>query len=174
MDVLAHGLWTNIMYKVIPDTRNNRKLTYWGIAFGILPDLVAFTPIFIYGIYSSIFLHQRFWSGPPGSETPFYQYAVEAYNYSHSLVIWTAVLFVVWLLMRKFPWIMLGWALHILIDIFSHTDQYFATPFLFPISRFKISLISWGHPVFMAINYSLLIILYAWLIPKLINKKAGN
>jgi hypothetical protein len=166
MDVFAHGLWTNIMYKAIPATRSSKKITYWGIAFGILPDLFSFVPVFIYAIYASIFRGQAFLAGPPDSSNPFFNYAAESYNYTHSAVIWVFVLFIVWAIIKKFPWILLGWGLHIGIDIFSHTEQYFATPFLFPLSGFKISAVSWAHPIFMAINYSILILLYLFVIPK--------
>jgi hypothetical protein len=172
MDVLAHSLWTNIMYKTIPTTRGNKKLTLWGIAFGVLPDLFSFVPIFAYGIYASLFMDKSFFSGAPGSDVPFYNYASESYNYTHSLIIWLAVTLIVWAILKKFPFVLLGWALHIVIDIFSHTDEYFPTPFLFPLSHFKVSIISWGHPVFMAINYALLVILYIFVIPKL--KKRNN
>ena len=173
MDILAHGLWTNVMYKAIPETRNNRKLTYWGIAFGLLPDLVSFTPVFIYGLYALIFKHQAFFAGPPGPDNPFFNYAVQSYNYTHSIVIWLAATILLWIILKKFPIIMLGWALHIFIDIFSHTEAFFATPFLFPISGFKISIVSWAHPVFMLINYSLLIILYLFVIPKIAKRTSS-
>jgi hypothetical protein len=167
MDVLAHGLWTNIMYKVIPQTRSNKKITLWGIVFGILPDFLSFGPVIAYTIFAWIFLSQPFLSEPPGPDLPFYGFAEVMYNYTHSLVVWIAVSAIVWAILKKFPWIFLGWVLHILIDIFSHTDAYFATPFLFPLSDFKVSIISWAHPVFILINYGLLLILYFFVIPKL-------
>jgi hypothetical protein len=173
MDVLAHGLWTNIMYKVIPKTRNDRKTTYWGIAFGVLPDLASFTPVFIFAFYEAIFKGRQLFAGPPTNDNPMFQYAVESYNFTHSFVIWLAVTVLVWLIVRKFPWILLGWVLHIVIDIFSHTEAFFATPFLFPISGFKISAVSWAHPIFMTINYGLLIILYVFFIPR-ITKRPSN
>ncbi|HYE22547.1 MAG TPA: metal-dependent hydrolase, partial [Verrucomicrobiae bacterium] len=145
MDVLAHGLWTNIMYKVIPQTRNNCRTTLWGIAFGVLPDLVSFAPFFLYYLYRILFTGQKFIFGPPAfPDNPLFKYASESYNYTHSFVIWLAVAVVVWLFLKRFPWILLGWALHIFIDIFTHTEEFFATPFLFPLSDFKVSVISWG------------------------------
>lgn len=167
MDVLAHGLWTNVMYKLIPATKSSKKITYWGVAFGILPDLMSFTPVFVYAIYAAIFLKQPFLAGPPGESSPFFQYATESYNYTHSIVIWAAVVGLIWIIIRRFPWVLLGWVLHIVIDIFSHTEEFFATPFLFPLSGFKISAVSWAHPVFMLINYGLLVVLYLFVIPKI-------
>jgi membrane-bound metal-dependent hydrolase YbcI (DUF457 family) len=162
------------MYKAIPQTRNKRIITYWGIAFGVLPDLVSFTPVFIYAFYTSLFRHQPFLAGPPGTDNIFFGYASQSYNYTHSLVIWAAVVMIVFALTKKFPWILLGWFLHIFIDIFTHTEQFFATPFLFPLSGFKVSVISWAHPVFMAINYSSLLVLYFLVLPKIWKPKTSQ
>ncbi|MBX4204997.1 MAG: hypothetical protein KW788_02280, partial [Candidatus Doudnabacteria bacterium] len=135
MDILAHGLWTNIMYKSLPATRNDRKTVLWGILFGILPDLISFTPIFVVYFFGLILGRASVRFGPPDSTTALYSYALNSYNYTHSLVIWTAGLLLAWLILRRFPWVSLGWLLHILIDLFTHPD-YFRTPFLFPLSNF--------------------------------------
>ena len=173
MDVLAHGLWTNVMYKLIPETRNNKKTTWWGIFFGVFPDLVAFTPVFAYIFYRGIFLHTWIRFAPPedtNQTIPLDQLTHHLYNFSHSLVIWLIVFVLVWLLFRKTPWVLLGWALHICIDIFSHSSQFFPTPFLFPISKFYVNGIPWAEPVFMIVNYSALVLLYIFLIPRIKRK----
>jgi hypothetical protein len=55
---------------------------------------------------------------------------------------------------------MWGWALHIVIDIFTHKNFY-ETPFLFPVSGFRFSHgISWAHPTFMLVNYLALATVY--------------
>jgi len=170
MDILAHGLWTNILYKTIPATRQEQNTTGWGIFFGIFPDLAAFTPVFVFIFYRAIFLGQKlaFVRPEDGNEgIPLSDLTHTLYNFSHSLVIWVVVFGISWLILRKVPWVLLGWALHICIDIFSHSSQFFPTPFLFPISKFFINGWSWGEPVFMAVNYGLLIILYIFVVPKL-------
>lgn len=53
-----------------------------------------------------------------------------------------------------------GWLLHILMDIPSHSYDFYPTPFLWPISDFKINGFHWGTPWFMITNYSLIIISY--------------
>lgn len=168
MDVFAHGLWTNALYRVLPPTRNNKKTIWWGVVFGLLPDLVSFTPVFAY-YFAQIFLGRSVAFGhiEDYPNNPFFEYAVQSYNISHSMVIYLVGAGLIWLLIRKFPWFTLGWGLHILIDIFSHTQEFFATPFLYPISNFKISVISWSHPTFMVINYVALALFYFWLYPKL-------
>lgn len=167
MDILAHGLWTNVMYRTIPSTRNSRKLILWGVTFGVLPDLVSFSWLLLERFYFVLF------AGEPVAFAPanFYSYktaefAAVSYNYTHSIIIWLLVLGLVWLMIKKFPWVLLGWGLHILIDIFSHTIDFFATPFLFPLSSFQISVIDWTHPIFMIVNYVLLLVLYLIVLPR--------
>ena len=88
------------------------------------------------------------------------QYVYQLYNFSHSLIIFGAIFVLVWLILRR-PWLpLLGWGLHIVIDIFSHNNMFFPTPFLFPISDFRVNATSWANPVFMAANYSILVLVY--------------
>ncbi len=61
---------------------------------------------------------------------------------------------------RRFPYELLGWLLHILIDIPTHSYSFYPTPFLWPISQYKFDGISWGTPWFMIVNYSSLAISY--------------
>lgn len=155
MDIFAHTLWTNaVFYNKYP---RDRKRRYWAAFFGVAPDLIVFTPAFLY----SIFFGGHY--GPPllNSTIWVYRYAQQGYNYTHSLVIFALAMVVVTLLRRgKQYWPMWGWALHIGIDIFSHRGFY-ETPFLFPLSGYKFDYgVSWAHPTFMFINYSAIAVFY--------------
>lgn len=168
MDVLAHGLWTNVMYKAIPSTRNSGKIILWGILFGMLPDIVSFTPVILVRLYNIIFANAPATFLTNVFHTyKFSDYAIISYSYTHSILIWLLVVLLIWAMIKKFPWILLGWGLHVAIDIFSHTTDFFAVPFLFPISDFQISAISWAHPGFMIVNYFLLLFVYLILLPRL-------
>jgi len=61
---------------------------------------------------------------------------------------------------RRVPWEVGGWLVHILIDIPSHSYKFYPTPFLWPFSEWKFDGWSWGAPIFMIINYSLIIGVY--------------
>ncbi len=117
-------------------------------------------------------------SGPPDpSSIPSYVYTL--YNFTHSLLFFFLIFGLVWFFRKKPYWLLVGWGFHIFIDIFSHTEKFFPTPFLFPISNFHVSLTSWGNPLFMIINYSALIGVYLWLYGfssrrKLIKKSAKS
>lgn len=174
MDVLAHSLWTNLMYRSLPPTKNNKKVVWWGIAFGVIPDLVSFTPIFIAFAQALITGSASFGGGRPDfPQGVFAHYAATSYNYTHSFVIFLIAAVLLWIVLRKFPWVILGWGLHIFIDIFSHTKEFYATPFLFPLSDFKVSVFSWGHPIFMSVNYTALILVYIFLIPRVTKRNVS-
>src|SRR4051812_8308235 len=118
MDVLAHSLWTNVMYEMIPQTKSQKKMTRWGIFFGVFPDIVAFTPIWVYVFYDWIFRGHLFKFARPedGGAFPLENLTSHLYQFSHSLVIWAVVVIITWIIIRKFPLVLLGWALHIGID----------------------------------------------------------
>ncbi|QQS23226.1 hypothetical protein IPM19_01520 [bacterium] len=171
MDVIAHTLWTNALFHL--KYQKLRKMRYLAAFFGVAPDLVGFTPLFFYLIFSGkTFAGERFSFENDQHWT--FHFASEMYNYSHSLVIFAAV-FIGVLLMGNIYfkvknrgaykfwvfWPLLGWALHILIDIPTHPDFYH-TPFLYPISSYEVQHgVAWSHPVFMVINYTLMAMAYA-------------
>ncbi|MGC8776027.1 MAG: hypothetical protein ACP5QN_01810 [Minisyncoccia bacterium] len=161
MDILAHSLWTNLGRDYLVKKTNKKISRFWSIFFGIFPDLFAFTPIFIWSIFNKVFLH-------PSEIEPFShnhlfinQLTYGLYNLSHSLIIFGIVFLIIYLIKRKIYFALFGWPLHILIDIFSHSYQFYPTPFLWPVSNFKVNGISWGNPWFMTINYLALLIFYS-------------
>ncbi len=86
--------------------------------------------------------------------------AWQLYQISHSLFVFSAVFGIVWLIRRRPVLEMLGWPLHILIDIPSHTLRFFPTPFLWPVSSYHFDGISWGNRWFMLVNYSAIAAVY--------------
>ena len=160
MDIFAHALWTNVAFQ--KKDPNSPKPRLWAVFFGIFPDLVSFTPATIYAFFhfGGNYMQQLL-----GSTSWVFVWAKESYNYTHSFITFLLVFFVVYGLRKGKPyWPLLGWALHIAIDIFSHKGFY-ETPFLYPLSNYKFDHgTSWGNPTFMFINYGLLAIVYIGLI----------
>lgn len=160
MDIFAHALWTNIVfYKKYRKEVRDRILA---ILFGLLPDLFSFVPFFVY----SFFIQKDFFE-MLNSGVWVVSYAAQSYNYTHSIVFFFLAVLIVFIYRKfkgfsSFYWPMWGWFLHILIDIPTHKDFY-ETPFLFPFSDYRFSHgISWAHPVFMVINYSVLTLFYLY------------
>ncbi len=166
MDIFAHTAWTNVVfYKKYRLDKINR---FVAVLFGVLPDLLSFVPVFIYGFFA-----RKGFMELVGSTAWPVRFASESYNYTHSIVIFGAIFLVVylWRLIRKnalgnhmyqsaiyYP--LFGWLLHILIDIPTH-HGFYETPFLFPLSEARFSYgVSWGTPWFMIVNYSALALTY--------------
>ena len=162
MDIISHGLWGGIAFG-----RKNRRKYWTSFLIGIAPDVLSFGVLF----FSLIFFGEgpRFNGPPDPAIIPSYIDAL--YNVTHSLVIFAIVFFVIWLIIKK-PFIPLfAWAFHILLDIFTHSFQFYPTPFLWPISDFKLDAVSWGHPLIFFPNVVLLLIIYIGFFVLKLNKR---
>jgi len=158
MDILAHGLWSGAVY-------NTSKRLWWAVFFGVAPDLFSFGLFFLQMILGIVPRPDFSRAEPPDpSLVPSYIHSL--YNVTHSLVIFLIVFGIIWLVRRRPFWEFGAWGLHILIDIPTHTSQFFPTPFLFPFSSFHIDGISWSAPWFMILNYASIVAIYALIIYK--------
>jgi hypothetical protein len=170
MDLLSHGLWAGAASKGV-NLKKPLQLNYWwAFWWGIFPDAFAFlvptawmwiermqgTPAYNW--------RERAIAEPPadGGYPPI-MLAESLYNLSHSIVIFAAVAGIIWFIRKRPPYILLGWPLHILADIPTHTYQFFPTPVFWPISSWKFSGFQWSTPWFMALNYGLLFLVYVYL-----------
>ncbi len=150
MDIFAHGLWSFAIF-------HKRKDRWLAVLFGLLPDLLAFGPHLIY----SLLFGSAAFGKPALLAIPSYVFTV--YNVTHSLVIFAFVLILLFIITKKVYLPLFAWALHIFVDIPSHTDAFFPTPFLWPISSFHINGVSWGNPYFMIVNYSALTAVFTYI-----------
>lgn len=140
MDFIFHGVSNLALQKTIQEEPPKKRRWFWVEAFlwGALPDLIPFTvPVII-----SLVRRFSFWAG----ENPeILEVSVYLYQYTHSLVIFLAIFLLFRLCVKKWYLPMLGWAFHILLDIPLHAPDYFATPFLFPVSSWTLPFgISWA------------------------------
>ncbi len=150
MDILSHALWTNLILKELPPLERGTA-----IAFGELPDLISFSFILTRHFIRKITSIKE----PPLSDMP--KYVFSLYNLTHSLIVWLGVfLFLMIIGLDWWALAFLGWGIHIILDIFTHTDDYFPTPIFWPLSKFHFSGIRWSNKWFMFANYCLLLILY--------------
>ncbi|HUG23739.1 MAG TPA: hypothetical protein VMN83_14560 [Albitalea sp.] len=81
----------------------------------------------------------------------------------HSAIVAGAVTLLAWGIMRRVWFPLWGWWLHILIDIPTHSADYYPVPVLYPITQQGFDGIAWTTPWFMALNYGLLAATYLWL-----------
>ncbi|GIV98468.1 MAG: hypothetical protein KatS3mg057_3125 [Herpetosiphonaceae bacterium] len=162
MDTLSHALWG---YAV---TRwRGPRTARWGAVMGAAPDLLYSSAALIDRISRKGLsaLNERggadpsIWrrDGPPLPEELVYAYNTY-YVWTHSLIILAAVALIWYLLRRRPPWLLLPWLVHILMDIPTH--ERYETPFLFPLSDFKIIGYSWGRPAILIANLTALALVY--------------
>ncbi len=108
--------------------------------------------------------------GPPDPlSIPAYVY--HAYNLTHSFVVWGVAFGLLWAYQRTrgkssedavTPLIpFFAWPLHIMCDIPTHSLRFFPTPFLWPLSTPFYDGTPWGNRLFMMMNYSALVGVYA-------------
>ncbi len=160
MDFVSHALWGGVSFG-----RKNKRLFLLAAGISILPDVLTeglFFVLYLMGI-----------GGMPGWEhghpniTDYPMFAQNLYNITHSLVIFALVFALIWIAAKRPVWMVAAWGLHILIDIPTHSLALFPTPFLWPITNFKVNGIGWDSPIIMGVDIVLLIAAYAcWLYPK--------
>lgn len=186
MDIFSHGLWAgaaaqgaNLSPRL--SVRIKRRLSISQAFFwGVFPDLFAFAIPFVWMIWQLVIGHADVSEFKPPQEPaapdtlPVFALASSLYNISHSIIIFFILFGVVTLVMRRPVWEMLGALLHILSDIPTHSYAFFPTPFLWPISNFKFNGFSWGTTWFLALDYSLLILVYLLLYRKKRSKEMGR
>ncbi|MEK7463454.1 MAG: hypothetical protein AAB621_03800 [Patescibacteria group bacterium] len=182
MDIFAHGLWAGAVYKGA-NKKLEKPLKVWRAAFwGVFPDLFAFTIGFIWLFGNFIFGGMSFSDLPrpdlvepapdelifgngtiQGAASFIVRLTAILYSASHSAIIFFIVFGIVFLIFRRPIWELGGWFIHILLDIPTHSYQFYPTPFLWPLSDWKLDGFSWATPWFLILNYSVIIIMY-WLL----------
>ena len=58
---------------------------------------------------------------------------------------------------------LLGWWSHIVIDVFTHSADYYAVPVLYPFMDRGFDGIAWNTPWFMLVNYTALAAVWIFL-----------
>ncbi|MBU2638498.1 MAG: metal-dependent hydrolase [Nanoarchaeota archaeon] len=179
MDIFAHALWTAALIKGL-SLQLKRKITIWkAVLWGIAPDVFSFGLLTAWLILSLVFGgtamdFQQFEAMEPAQRDtiPVFQIVSFMYNFTHSIFVFAAFFIIFYFIFRRPLLAMLGWLVHILIDIPTHSYKFYPTPFLWPISEWKFNGISWGQPWFMALNYTAIVsaylFLYVW------NRKSGK
>jgi hypothetical protein len=168
MDIFSHGLWAGAAYKAI-NKKAKRPLNAWLAGFwGMFPDLFAFTIGFVWLFVSLIFGDLSFADlpGPDSAEPapqdtlPIFLLTSTLYSISHSAVIFLVIFGLAFLVFRRPIWELGGWLIHILLDIPTHSYQFYPTPFLWPLSGWKFDGFSWGTLWFLIPNYLAIIAVY--------------
>ena len=156
MDIFSHGL-----YGAVAFGRRSRPSYWLAFFFGIAPDLFSFG-LFTVMTFLGLAEHPNWRSGEHPDPTAIPSFVHSLYNGTHSLVVFAVIFALIWLIRKRPLYEMLGWPLHILVDIPTHSEKFFPTPFLWPVSDFYIDGHPWSDPRIFIPNVILLALLYLW------------
>lgn len=171
MDILAHGLWAGIGVALTARRWEiSRRTAVATVAMAVLPDLAQLLPLLGGVIYEKdgVAILRAYATASPGTE-PTLPPVIALLTHHlhcimHSAVIASAVTFVVWAVTRSL-WIpILGWWSHIVIDVFTHSAEFYPVPVLYPITEKGFDGLAWNTPWFLVANYVALSVAVALLL----------
>ncbi len=167
MDVLAHGLWagTGLVVAQVATGRPaviDRRTLIATLVLATAPDGVHMLPLLAWVLAGGGTLAALldYAVALPGQEPTLPAWVAMLAHHLHctlhSAVVASAVTLACWLRTRAFWLPLWGWWSHIVIDVFSHSADYFASPVLYPITQQGFDGLAWNTPLFMALNYGAL------------------
>ena len=170
MDILAHTLWAGIGVALL---RRRRPITppvaAATVALAALPDVVHMLPILAWwalgsGSWATV---QAYAVALPGQE-PALPASVLMLSHHlhcilHSAVVAAAVSWLIWGLRRAWWLPLLGWWSHIVIDVFTHSADYYAVPVLYPFTERGFDGVAWNQPWMLVLNYAAIAAAAGWL-----------
>ena len=163
MDIVAHTLWAGVGVALLRRRRPIPPRTVAAtLGLAALPDVLQLLPIMAWWVFGNggLDVILSYAVAVPGQE-PVLPAMVELLSHHlhcimHSAVVAGAVTVVLWAV-RHSLWIpLLGWWSHIVIDVFTHSADYYAVPVLYPITERGFDGIEWNTPWMLAINYAAL------------------
>ena len=152
MEIVAHSLWAAAAAITAKRSTKVRVHVGWTVWWAAFPDVLAFGPMVAAGLWLRL-------AGDPsagGHGLPRVHIGLPLYPAGHSLIVFLLVFGITTILARRIVFEMLGWLMHILIDIPTHSLDYYATRFLWPVSDYRIDGIAWWTPWFWAATYGAL------------------
>ncbi len=149
MDTFSHALYGKGLF-------GYRKYRWTSFLFGALPDLSSFGVYFLAQLFSNF--HKLKYVRPPIEEIPIW--VIELYNISHSLIIAFVFIAIVYFVKKDLTWPMLAWPVHIIVDLFTHSIEFFPTPIFWPLSNYRFDGIPWSNIYVFITNIILIFLIF--------------
>ena len=169
MDIVAHTLWAAAGAVLLRRRgRLTRRELIVTLILAALPDVLHLLPILGWWLVAdgSFAALKSYAVAVPGREPglpPLVQFwSHHLHCVMHSAPIAATVTAAVWVVRRAFCVPLLGWWSHIVIDVFTHSADYYAVPVLYPFTQRGFDGIAWTTPWFMLLNYLTLLAVGAW------------
>ena len=149
MDTFSHALYGKGLF-------GYRKYRWTSFLFGALPDLSSFGVYFLVLFFSNF---QKLEYGRPSiEEIPIW--VIELYNISHSLITAFVFIAIVYFVKKDLSWPMLAWPVHIIIDLFTHSIEFFPTPIFWPLSNYRFDGIPWSNIYVFITNIIMIFLIF--------------
>ena len=171
MDIVAHTLWAaagaTVIHRRRPLTRSTVLVT---LVLAALPDVIHLLPIaswwlFADGTFGALWGYAVAVPGQePGLPPLVGLLSHHLHCVMHSAPIAGLVTLALWAVRRTLWLPLLGWWSHIVIDVFTHSADYYPVPVLYPFTQRGFDGIAWITPWFMALNYTALAAVAIWLL----------
>jgi LexA-binding, inner membrane-associated putative hydrolase len=171
MDIISHALWTGVgMTLASRRTSISPRTVSLTVGLAVVPDLLHLLPIFGWLIVGdgSFAVLRAYAVAVPGQEPALpplvHLWSHHLHCITHSAVLASAVTLLSWAALRSL-WIpLLGWWSHIVLDLFTHSADYYPVQVLYPLSNYTFNGLAWNTPWFLQLNYVLLGGAIVWLI----------
>lgn len=170
MDILAHALWATAgvvaAHRRWPIAPRTAVAT---VALAVTPDLGHMLPMLGWSIAGdgSFANLWRYAIALPGQEPAVPPVvAMMSHHFHcilHSAIVAGLVTLLLFFALRRLWLPLLGWWSHIVIDIFSHSSDFYPAPVFYPFTQRGFDGIAWNTPWFMALNYTALAVVGLWL-----------
>ena len=156
MDTVAHALWAGIGIAAA-----RRRVPIPGamalatLGMAVLPDLAHLLPLVAGGGGLRTLIDYTF--ATPGAEPVLAPWVAMLSHHLHcilhSAVIAGLASVVVWRWHRSLLAPLLGWWSHIVIDVFTHSADFYPVPVLYPFTQRGFDGLAWNTPGFQWVNY---------------------
>ena len=169
MDIVAHALWAGVgMVALSRRHRAERHSVGWTMALATLPDVVHTLPVAAWALGRGAPADWlAYATALPGGE-PAFPAAVALWSHHlhcsfHSALVAAVVTALLWVALRRIWLPLLGWWSHILIDVFTHSADFYPSPVFYPVTYWGFDGVAWNTPWFTTLNYAALLGLGWWL-----------
>ncbi len=170
MDIVAHGLWVGIGLAAARRKRDiPRGTALTTLAAAMAPDLVQLLPVLFAAVSrpDGMAVLYAYIAALPGFEPALPPWAAVLTHHlhcvMHSAVVAGVMTAAVWWLTRSLWLPLLGWWSHIVIDVFTHSAEFYPVPVFYPFTQRGFDGIAWNEPWLLLANYTVIAAALAWL-----------
>lgn len=140
----------------------------WAVALAVLPDVLHNLPVLAWALTAG--KPADWWDyalALPGKEPALPAWVVDLsqllHCLPHSALVAMVVSGLLYLVRHRFWLPLLGWWSHIIIDVFTHSADFYPSPVFYPASRWGFDGLAWNTTWFSVLNYTTLAGLGIWL-----------